>query len=352
MSLAPPCPRPLVGSRSPTGVDVATIRKLRGRWQAQVRRKGMAPRAKSFDQKSDAEKWARSLETELDRCGALPDTKVAEATTLAQILTRYRDEVSPRKRSAVSEVARINAILRRDICHRTLALLTTSDVAQYREARLRTVAAATVTRELNTISHAVDTATRDWGIYLPRNPCKLVRRPSAPRGRDRRLLPGEEARLLAAVDHGRNIYLRPLIVLAIETGMRRGELLGLEWKDVDLEIGVAHLQLTKNGEARSVPLSIRARRVLQSLRDERTDTSEARPLPTTASAVAQAWGHLRVRAGMPDLHFHDLRHEAVSRLFERGLNIMEVASISGHKELSMLKRYTHLRAVDLVAKLG
>ncbi|MCZ8105786.1 MAG: site-specific integrase [Burkholderiales bacterium] len=271
---------------------------------------------------------------------------------MAQILTRYRDEVSPRKRSAVSEVARINAILRRDICHRTLALLTTSDVAQYREARLRTVAAATVTRELNLLSHVVDTATRDWGIYVPRNPCKLVRRPSAPRGRDRRLLPGEEERLLAAVDHGRSIYLRPLIVLAIETGMRRGELLGLEWKDVDLEIGVAHLPMTKNGEARSVPLSLRARSVLQSLRDERRDASEARPLPTTASAVAQSWGHLRVRAGMPDLHFHDLRHEAVSRLFERGLNVMEVAAISGHREISTLQRYTHLKAVDLVAKLG
>lgn len=331
---------------------MATIRKLRGRWQAQVRRRGMAPRAKSFDQKSDAEKWARTLEAELDRCGALPDTRVAESTTLAQILTRYRDEISPRKRSAVTERARIAAILRRPICHRTLALLTTADVSSYREERLRSVAPATVTREINTISHAIDTSIRDWGVYLPRNPCKLVRRPSPPRGRDRRLAPGEEDKLLAAVDAGRNIYLRPLIVLAIETGMRRGELLGLRWEHIDLDIGVAHLPMTKNGDARSVPLSIRARTVLQSLREGRRVASEPRVLPTTASAVSQAWGHLRVRASMPDLKLHDLRHEAVSRLFERGLNLMEVAAISGHKELSMLRRYTHLRAADLVAKLG
>ena len=105
---------------------MATIRKLRGRWQAMVRRKGCAPRAKSFDSKADAERWARSLEAEVDRCGAVPDTRVAEQMTLAQVLTRYRDEISPKKRGAESEALRINGILRRDICRRTLALLTSA----------------------------------------------------------------------------------------------------------------------------------------------------------------------------------------------------------------------------------
>lgn len=202
---------------------MATIRKLRGRWQAQVRRRGLAPRAKSFDQKSDAEKWARSLESELDRCGMLPDTRVAESTTLRSILERYMTEISPRKRSAHTEVSRIKALLRRPLCHRTLALLSTSDLATYRDDRLKTVSPSTVIRELNTISHAIDTAMRDWDVYLHRNPCKLVRRPSPPRGRNRRLRDDEEQRLLDAADTGRNIYMRDLIVLAIETGMRRGE---------------------------------------------------------------------------------------------------------------------------------
>lgn len=116
---------------------MATIRKLRGRWQAAVRRKGMQPRSKSFDSKSDAERWACSLEAELDRNGALPDMRPAESTTLAQLLTRYRDEVSPTKRSAVTEIARINAILRRPICFRTMTTLSTADLAAYRDERLK-----------------------------------------------------------------------------------------------------------------------------------------------------------------------------------------------------------------------
>lgn len=331
---------------------MATIRKLRGRWQAQVRRRGMAPRAKSFDQKADAEKWARSLESELDRCGILPDTRVAEATTLREILTRYMAEVSPRKRSAHTEISRIKALLRRPLCHRTLALLSTSDLASYRDDRLKIVSASTVIRELNTISHAIDTAMRDWNVYLHRNPCKLVRRPSPPRGRNRRLRDDEEQRLLDAADSGRNIYMRDLIVLAIETGMRRGELLSLDWQHIDLNARIAHLPLTKNGEPRDVPLSTRARDVLQRLWESQGSPAAGRALLTSESAVVQSWGHLCGRAGISGLHFHDLRHEAVSRLFERGLNVIEVSTISGHKELRMLARYAHLRASDLVARLG
>ncbi|CAO4157238.1 hypothetical protein [Methylorubrum extorquens] len=204
---------------------MATIRKLRGRWQAAVRRKGIAPRAKSFDTKAEAERWARSLEAELDRCGALPDTRPAEKMTLAQVLTRYRDEVSPTKRSSVTEIARINGILRRPICHRTMTLLSSADLAAYRDERLKAVAPATVIRELNTISHAIDTARREWSIHLAQNPAKLVRRPAPPRGRTRRLEGNEEQILLAAADAGRVRYLRPIIELAVETGMRRSELL-------------------------------------------------------------------------------------------------------------------------------
>lgn len=326
---------------------MATIRKLRGKWQAQVRRKGMAPRAKSFETKSDAERWARTLEAELDRCGALPDTRVAEQTTLAQVLSRYRDQISPQKRSAATEIARITAILRRPICHRTLTLLSSSDLATYRDQRLRDVAPATVIRELNTISHAIDTARREWDIHLVENPAKLVKRPTPPRGRSRRLNGDEEQRLLASADAARVAYLRPLILLAIETAMRRGELLGLEWQHVDLERRVAHLPLTKNGDSRDVPLSTRALDVLRALQ---TCTS-GRVFPIAGNAVRLAWERLTRRAGLSDLHFHDLRHEAVSRLFEKGLNVVEVSSISGHKELRMLTRYTHLRAADLARRL-
>jgi len=106
------------------------------------------PRCKSFDKRSDATRWARALEAEADRSGWVADTRLAEKTTLGEILTRYRDQVSPTKRSAHTEKARINAMVRRPIAHRTLAKLTSSDVASYRDERLKDVAPATVVREL------------------------------------------------------------------------------------------------------------------------------------------------------------------------------------------------------------
>ena len=193
-----------------------------------------------------------------DRSGWVADTRLAERTTLGELLTRYRDQVSPTKRSAHTEKARINAMVRRSIAHRTLAKLTSADVATYRDERLRDVAPATVVRELNTLSHAIETALREWGLWLPRNPVKMVRRPSVPRGRKRRLEDGEEERLLGACDRGRTPLLKQLVILAVETGMRRGELLGLRWEHVHLAKRIVHLPLTKTGDSRDVPLSRRA----------------------------------------------------------------------------------------------
>jgi integrase len=277
---------------------MATIRKLRGRWQAQVRRKGLAPRAKSFDTKIEAEKWARTLEAEVDRAGSFSDTRKAEAMTLASLMTRYRDEITPTKRSASTERFRIDALLKRDICHRTLAMLSSHDLARYRDERLKVVKPATVVREMNTISHAIDTARREWDIFLPTNPCKLVKRPAQPKGRQRRLKDGEEQRLLDAADAGRNPWMRSIIIIALETAMRRGEIVGLTWDDVDLDRRVANLSVTKNGESRVVPLSTRAVNELALL-----DRKGPKVFPVTESAVFQAWEHLRGRAGLTDLHF-------------------------------------------------
>ena len=131
--------------------------------------------------------------------------------------------------------------------------------------------------------------------------------------------------------------------------MRQGELIGLRWEHVDLARRIAHLPDTKNGEARTVPLSSTAVDVLRAL--PRSIHAEVFPGLTT-EAVKRAFARARRRAGLEDLHFHDLRHEATTRLFERGLNIMEVATITGHKDLRMLRRYTHLKAEELARKLG
>jgi integrase len=145
--------------------------------------------------------------------------------------------------------------------------------------------------------------------------------------------------------------MKPLIILAVETGMRRGEILGLRWEHVDFVRRIAHLPLTKNGDSRDVPLSLRATETLRELAGQ-NDRDAERVFPVSGDCIRLAWEHLRQRAGVGDLHLHDLRHEAVSRLFEKGLDIMAVSTISGHKTLSMLKRYTHLKAEDLVSRLG
>jgi integrase len=131
--------------------------------------------------------------------------------------------------------------------------------------------------------------------------------------------------------------------------MRRGELLSVEWVNVDLNKRTALLPITKNGESRGVLLSSRALSVLRSLPPSTTGRVFGE---LTADALKLSFRRAVARAGITGLRFHDLRHEATSRLFEKGLNVMKVASVTGHKTLQMLKRYTHLNAVDLAARLG
>lgn len=330
---------------------MATIRKLRGRWQAQVRRRGMKPRCKSFDSKLEAEKWARDLEAQVDRFGAAPDTKILESTTLGQLLERYQREISPSKRGSVQEIQRLDVLRRHDLAYRTMIGLSQQDIASFRDERLQSVAPSTTVRELAILSHVLEVAIRDWGLPLARNVVKLVRRPVIRNERSRRLSGDEEQRLLDGCDAGKVAFFKTIVILAIETGMRRGEILGLNWSDISHNRRVISLTMTKNGSGREVPLSQRA---FDALMDWKVlaATDAPKVFPMTPGALEQSWRRLLVRSGIKALRFHDLRHEGVSRLFERGLNMIEVSSISGHKELRMLKRYTHLSADDLVARLG
>jgi integrase len=330
---------------------MATIRKLRGRWQAQVRRRGMKPRCKSFDSKLEAEKWARDLEAKVDRFGAAPDTRILESTTLAELLERYQREVSPTKRGSVQEIQRIGVLRRHDIAYRTMVGLSPQDISAFRDERLRTVAPSTAVRELAILSHVLEVAIRDWGLPLARNVVKLVRRPVIRNERSRRLTGDEEQRLLDGCDAGQIPFLKTIVILAIETGMRRGEILGLKWSDISHNRRVITLAMTKNGSGREVPLSQRAFQALSEWKDI-AEVGQSTVFPMKAGTLEQAWRRLLARSNVKALRFHDLRHEGVSRLFERGLNMIEVSSISGHKELRMLKRYTHLSADDLVGRLG
>ena len=328
---------------------VATIRKRNGQWQVQVRRRGFDPVSKTFQTRQEASGWAREVEGEMDRSAYVP-RKAAESITVKALTDRYLREVSPHKRS--HRAMRYDLLsLGRHFRHRTLATLTPADVASFRDTRLASGCAnATVRKQLNVLARVIDTAAREWGVHAPTNAAKAVSRPSPAPERTRRLGTDEEPILLEACRASRAVNLDAIAILAIETAMRLGELLGLQWADVRLDRRVIYLRVTKNGEPRTVPLSARALDVLAGLRHD----SSGRLFPNWKDGLSfeHAWHRAVARSGLRDLRFHDLRHEATTRLFERGLNPMQVAAITGHKTLQMLKRYTHLRAEDLVPLLG
>ena len=330
---------------------MAYVRELEsGKWQAVVRRSGNKPISKSFDTKTQAGQWARMIESEIDR-GVFVDRTESERATVGELIDRYLAEVTPKKKSVRPEKQRLNA-LKSHFGAFSLASVRSCHISAYRDARLKAgLAGATVVKDLNSLSHLFEVAIKDWGFPCIANPAKLVRRPPVARGRDRRLFTGEEAMLFAACGKSRATMLLPAVRFAIETAMRMGEILSLEWRNVDTAQRVATLPDTKTGDARQVPLSTAAMTAISSLprhfKDGRVFWTWSR-----ADSLENAWRRAVKAADIEDFRFHDLRHEAVSRLFERGLNVMEVSAISGHKTLQMLRRYTHLRAEDLALRLG
>lgn len=243
---------------------MATIRqRSSGKWQSIVRRKGQLPAVRSFLSRADADRWARQIESEIDR-GVFVDRSPAEHTTLGELIDRYLVEVTPLKRSAYSERRRLKLIKER-FGPLSAASLKAKHVAEFRDERVANgTAGATVVKDLNSLSHVLDVAMKDWSLPLVVNPVKSVRKPKQSAGRERRLQADEETRLLAACRASRcGPMLEPMVRLALETGMRLGELLGLEWPRIGLDKRVAYLPMTKNGEPRSVPLSPKAIETLQ-----------------------------------------------------------------------------------------
>lgn len=230
-----------------------------------------------------------------------------------------------------------------------MTALTPKAIAAWRDMRLQLVSGSTVNRDLALLSHVINTARREWDIHIE-NPLALVRRPRCNRGRERRLQGNEQELLFKEIsEKSRNPYLLPVVQTAIETGMRRSELLQLEWNRVDLDKRVIRILDTKNGEGRSVPLTLKAVEILSSL--PKREGFEQTVFPLTPNALKLGFERALERSRIDDLRFHDLRHEAVSRFFEKGLNVMEVASISGHKTLQMLKRYSHMQLGNLIQKI-
>ncbi|WP_291525368.1 site-specific integrase [Acidithiobacillus sp.] len=316
-------------------------------YQVQIQRKGYPPQTKTFRNKADAQAWATIIEAEMER-GAWRDRSESESTTLDEALTRYAREIIPTKKSPRQESSMMRQWQARPIARMFLAAIRGRDLAAaVRDMEAEGKSSNTIRLHLALLSHLFNVARTEWGMEALTNPVELVRKPKLPRGRDRRLVGDEEERLLAAC-RAMNPELAAIVTIAIETAMRQGEIMGLTWDRVDLVRRTVTLEYTKNGEKRIVPLTIRAAQVFRDL----PRNLDGRVWTYTSEGMRASYNKALAHAVINDMTFHDLRHEATSRLFEKGLNPMQVAAITGHKNMQMLKRYTHLKAEDLVKLIG
>jgi len=325
---------------------MASIRKCRGKFNVQIRRQGYPSISRTFANLTIAKRWASATEADMERNlhVVIPDN-----TTVGELLDRYEKEISPLHKSHKVEKYRLQT-LRKYLGDKRVSTLSPALLCKYRDARLRAVSPASLKRELTILSSVLNITIKEWGIGIPQNPVSMVSLPKIARGRDRRLESGEEKQLLSSTGE-----LRRIIILALETGMRRGEILNMKKSHINFARQTLLIPLTKTDTPRTIPLSSKAIAVLrEQLRGSENiiPIEETTLFSYTARGLSGAFLRLCRRHKLDNLHFHDLRHEATSRFFEKGLNPVEVATITGHKDTRMLMRYTHLRAEDLVKRLG
>lgn len=376
---------------------MASIRK-RGpyQWETQVRRQGYPSQSKTFNTKAEAEAWGKTIESEMAR-GVWVSRGEAESTSFYEALERYEREVIPSKKGATKELSITRVLKGVSFAKRPLATIRGSDMAALRDEWLKIYKPASVLRFLAVVSHMFNIARKEWGMESLSNPIELIRKPQPNNARTRRIAVLEQSEVNPINDNetchnhdedeierivtaSGSEVLPSIIWLALETAMRRGEIVGLRWEHIDLARRVAHLPMTKNGNSRDVPLSTRAVTVLESLKvkydvereNEGKNQSgmlvDCRVFRVRSDAVTRAFDRAVKRARklyidectkerrhpdpkyLTDLCFHDLRHEATSRLAEI-FPMHELTKITGHKDPRMLMRYYHPRAEDLAKRL-
>ncbi|UEP39977.1 site-specific integrase [Burkholderia sp. B21-005] len=334
-----------------------------GRFQARISYSDGKVKTRSFATLEEAEQWLQ---------GHLPDGKMLSVSnaikhaskvaipvvqppsplrdlTLREALEKYAQEVTPLKKSARTELGILGRWLKNPLADRPLYSIRGADLTAYMNQRLaRGIAIATIRTEIALISHLYEVARTDWGYESLLNPRKAMRRIKQGNVRDRRLRPGEFDKIMAWCDRNGDQWLKVAVIVAVETAMRSGEIASLTWPNINLDCQLAYLPDTKNGTPRMVPLSRAAVAALRTL----PVNSDRYVFDILKGSIARRFKLARIACDMEDFKFHDLRHEAVSRLFEKGFNMMEAAAISGHKTLQMLKRYTHLDPRSLLVRLG
>jgi len=323
---------------------VASIKKNGKKWRVQVFVAGRRA-SRSFDSKPEACLWAVAQEADMGG-DPLPDH------TLIEAMEKFKDEVSCHRAGAKWERCRFKRFAKLPFARALLADLRSEDFARWRDQRLRKVKPGTVAREMNLMSSVLETARRDW-YWLRENPMRGVRWPKTPKGRARRISSGEEAQLVEAfglVDglkaNTKTQRVGLMFLLALETGMRSGEMLGLTWSNIHFSDQYVHLPKTKNSDSRDVPLSRRAVEILRTL--------PMRFGPAFALSNSQRdslWRKVRDKTGIQHLRFHDSRAEAIWRLSKK-LKILDLARAIGHRDIKSLMIYYNESASELARQLG
>lgn len=330
---------------------MATIEKRAGKngttWRVRVRRLAGTPLTKSFPRKIDAEAWARSIEAKLDAGEHVPSAE-ARKRTLGDAIGRYLTVTLPngKHRKNTSEQTRILTWWKDELGHRPLAAITPATIAEVRD-RLAVEplrnggkrSGSTINRRITALSAVLTVAVKEYG-WLTKNPIPNVTRMPDSKGRERFLSDDERKALLVECEASDSEALAPLVKLALATGARKSELVGLQWANVDLQRRVARFVDTKNGDNRTVPLATTAVTVLTAWKKGRLAVGPV--FPYTKDTINKPWRAARDAAGLHDFRFHDLRHSAASYLAMSGASLMDIAAILGHKTLAMVKRYSHL----------
>ena len=333
---------------------MAYIRKRKGKFSVAIRKKHGQRIYKTFDLKSDALSFAKETELQIQQ-NRYKDISEASKTTLKIVIQRYVREKIKNKADKKRERSKYNVILRNDICNKTLTDLRTSDFAKFRDQRLEIgITNSTINRELSAMRVAIQTSIDEWDCWLPENPVKSSIKLTENPARERRLKAGEYEKLMVACKRNSkfsspSIYWCPAINWAIETAMRLSEQLSLRWENLDLIKRTAFLPaaITKTKRSRTVALTDKALEVLKEIPRH----INGAVFPMSLNYHNRGWRALCKRADIVGLRWHDLRRESISRMFERGLSITEVQSLSGHLTLQMLSTYTQHDAESLAIKL-
>jgi integrase len=329
---------------------VASIREKSGRYEARVWVGGRGV-SRSFGELRAAKKWALGVETGLIDPKEKRDREAESKATISLIKAaqHYHADTVGQKKGGRQEAERIRMLERYEWARKPLHEISPEDLKAYRNQRLAEGrSGSTIRLMLSMVSAVYEHAREEWG-YKGSNPVRAITLPKPAPARHRRLDADEEKKLFAALAQCRNPFVLKAAILAIETGMRRSELLSLRWGDIDMKRATVHLVDTKNGHPRWVPLTNTAHELLKGL----NGTKGELVLPISASLLTQAWGHALRRASIKDFRWHDLRHEALSRWAHR-LNgdVFKLASISGHRTLQMAQRYTHPSRAELISALS